>query len=79
MAPFDNKVTLWAGSKKLSPADYDKRFNFKLSGYREGLVYFLSLIHISSGLRTSAMASLITILNPMLDSLAAMTLSLIHI
>ena len=40
MAPFDNKVTLWAGSKKLSPADYDKRFNFKLSGYREGLVYF---------------------------------------
>ncbi len=40
MAPFDNKVTLWAGSKKLSPADYDRRFNFKLSGYREGLVYF---------------------------------------
>ena len=40
MDPFDNKVTLWAGSKKLSPADYDRRFNFKLSGYREGLVYF---------------------------------------
>ena len=40
MAPFDNKVTLWAGNKKLSPADYDKRFNFKLSGKREGLVYF---------------------------------------
>jgi len=40
MAPFDNKVTLWVGSKKLSPADYDKRFNFKLSGQREGLVYF---------------------------------------
>jgi len=40
MAPFDNKVTLWVGSKKLSPADYDKRFNFKLSGQRDGLVYF---------------------------------------
>ena len=40
MAPFDNKVTLWVGGKKLSPADYDKRFNFKLSGKREGLVYF---------------------------------------
>jgi len=40
MAPFDNKVTLWVGSTKLSPADYDKRFNFKLSGKREGLVYF---------------------------------------
>ncbi|HOM98586.1 MAG TPA: hypothetical protein PLY41_09840 [Acetomicrobium sp.] len=40
MAPFDNKVTLWVGNKKLSPADYDKRFNFKLSGKREGLVYF---------------------------------------
>lgn len=40
MAPFENKVTLWVGSKKLSPADYDKRFNFKLSGQRDGLVYF---------------------------------------
>lgn len=40
MAPFDNKATLWLGGKKLSPADYDKRFNFKLSGKREGLVYF---------------------------------------
>lgn len=40
MAPFDNKVTLWVGGKKLSPTDYDKRFNFKLSGKREGLVYF---------------------------------------
>ena len=40
MAPFDNKVTLWVGNKKLSPVDYDKRFNFKLSGKREGLVYF---------------------------------------
>jgi len=40
MAPFDNKVILWVNSQKLSPADYDKRFNFKLSGKREGLVYF---------------------------------------
>jgi len=40
MAPFDNKVTLWVGGQKLSPADYDKRFNFKLSGQRDGLVYF---------------------------------------
>jgi len=30
MAPFDNKAILWVGGKKLSPADYDKRFNFKL-------------------------------------------------
>jgi len=40
MAPFDNKAILWVGGQKLSPADYDKRFNFKLSGKREGLVYF---------------------------------------
>lgn len=40
LAPFDSKVSLWIGKKKYSPVDYDKRFNFKLSGKREGFVYF---------------------------------------
>ncbi|NLG95660.1 MAG: hypothetical protein GX487_10025 [Acetomicrobium flavidum] len=40
MAPFDNKAILWVGGQKLTPADYDRRFNFKLSGKREGLVFF---------------------------------------
>ncbi len=40
MAPFDEQVELWIGSKKLTPVDYDKRFNFKLQGKREGMVQF---------------------------------------
>lgn len=40
LAPFDSMLTLWAGKKKLAPADYDKRFNFRLQGEREGLIFF---------------------------------------
>jgi len=40
MAPFDKMVTLWIGNKKYSPVDYDKRFNFKLQGKRDGMVFF---------------------------------------
>ncbi len=40
MAPFGEQLTLWIANKKYSPADYDKRFNFKLTGNREGFVYF---------------------------------------
>ena len=40
LAPFDSKINLWIGNKKYSPVDYDKRFNFRLSGKREGFVYF---------------------------------------
>lgn len=40
MAPFDKQVSLWIKGKEYVPVDYDKRFNFKLSGKQEGLVYF---------------------------------------
>ncbi len=40
MAPFDEQVTLWVGNKTYKPVDYEKRFNFKLVGKRDGLVYF---------------------------------------
>lgn len=40
MAPFDSHLTLFIGGEKYEPVDYDKRFNFKLQGEREGLVYF---------------------------------------
>nr|WP_321499866.1 hypothetical protein [uncultured Dethiosulfovibrio sp.] len=40
MAPFGDQIVLWIGNKKYSPVDYDKRFNFKLTGKREGFVYF---------------------------------------
>ena len=40
MAPFGDQVELWIGSRKLTPVDYDKRFNFKLQGKREGMVQF---------------------------------------
>ena len=40
LAPFDKLLTLWVGKKKLAPADYDKRFNFRLEGKRDGLISF---------------------------------------
>ncbi len=40
MSPFDEQVDLWAGRKKLKLADYDKRFNFRLQGERDGVIFF---------------------------------------
>ncbi|MBQ6002868.1 MAG: hypothetical protein IJL18_08460 [Synergistaceae bacterium] len=38
--PFDKHVTLMVSGKKYTPVDYDKRFNFKILGARDGMVYF---------------------------------------
>ena len=38
--PFDKHVTLMVSGKKYTPVDYDKRFNFKILGPRDGMVYF---------------------------------------
>ncbi|MBR1602245.1 MAG: hypothetical protein IJ667_02260 [Synergistaceae bacterium] len=38
--PFDRHITLLIGKKKYTPSDYDHRFNFKISGQRDGMVYF---------------------------------------
>lgn len=38
--PFDKHITMMVGGKKYSPVDYDKRFNFKILGARDGMVYF---------------------------------------
>jgi len=40
LGPFDIMVKLRIGNNLYKPVDYDKRFNFKLQGEREGLVYF---------------------------------------
>jgi hypothetical protein len=40
MAPFDEQVEIWIGRKKYKPVDYDKRFNFRLQGDRDGMIYF---------------------------------------
>ncbi len=38
--PFDRHLTLFIGKKSYKPNDYDKRFNFKLSGKMDGIVTF---------------------------------------
>lgn len=38
--PFDKHIYLMIGGKRYTPSDYDRRFNFKLSGKRDGLVHF---------------------------------------
>lgn len=38
--PFDKHITMMIGRKKYSPIDYDKRFNFKILGPRDGMVFF---------------------------------------
>ncbi|MDR3231589.1 MAG: hypothetical protein LBT65_09110 [Synergistaceae bacterium] len=40
LQPFDRHLKLYAGKKVLEPVDYDKRFNFKLQGQRDGMVWF---------------------------------------
>jgi hypothetical protein len=40
LQPFDRQLKLYAGKQVLSPADFDKRFNFKLQGQRDGMIWF---------------------------------------
>ena len=40
LGPFDIIVKLIIGNKSYKPADYDKRFNFKFQGKKDGLVFF---------------------------------------
>jgi hypothetical protein len=40
LGPFDIMAKLLIGNKEYKMADYDKRFNFKFQGKKEGLVYF---------------------------------------
>ncbi len=38
--PFDKYIYMRIGKKKYKPLDYDKRFNFKIQGNRDGMVFF---------------------------------------
>lgn len=38
--PFEKHITMMIGGKKYAPIDYDRRFNFKILGPRDGMVYF---------------------------------------
>jgi hypothetical protein len=40
LQPFDRHLKLFAGKRTLEPVDYDKRFNFKLQGRRDGMIWF---------------------------------------
>lgn len=39
LGPFDAMIRLRIGNKEYKPVDYDKRFNFRFQGDKEGLVY----------------------------------------
>ena len=38
--PFDKHIAMRVGKKKYAPTDYDRRFNFKILGPRDGMVFF---------------------------------------
>ena len=38
--PFDRHISMRVGKNVYSPVDYDQRFNFKVLGARDGMVYF---------------------------------------
>lgn len=40
LGPFDIMVKLRIGNNVYKPVDYDKRFNFRFQGEKDGLVYF---------------------------------------
>lgn len=40
LGPFDSMLRLRVGNQTYKPADYDKRFNFRFQGQRDGLIFF---------------------------------------
>ena len=40
LQPFDKLITMMIGRTKYTPTDYEKRFNFRLQGSRDGMVFF---------------------------------------
>ncbi|MDR1741747.1 MAG: hypothetical protein LBR38_07915 [Synergistaceae bacterium] len=40
LQPFDKHLKLYVGKTSVTPTDYDKRFNFRLQGKRDGMVWF---------------------------------------
>lgn len=40
LQPFDRHLRLHVGGTVLAPVDYDRRFNFRLQGQRDGMVWF---------------------------------------
>lgn len=40
LGPFDNMLRLRVGNQTYKPVDYDKRFNFRFQGQRDGLIFF---------------------------------------
>ena len=40
LQPFDRHLKLYVGRTALDPSDYDKRFNIKLQGQRDGMIWF---------------------------------------
>ena len=38
--PFDKHIHMRVGKKVYEPIDYDKRFNFRIQGQRDGMVFF---------------------------------------
>ena len=40
LGPFDIMVKLRIAGKTYKPTDYDRRFNFKFQGKKEGLIFF---------------------------------------
>lgn len=38
--PFDKHIYMMIGKNKYVPSDYDRRFNFKMVGNRDGMVFF---------------------------------------
>ena len=40
MAPFNEMISLWIGSTRYAPTEYDQRFNMPLQGKRDGMVFF---------------------------------------
>lgn len=40
LGPFDSMLRLRIGNQTYKPVDYDKRFNFRFQGQRDGLIFF---------------------------------------
>lgn len=69
LGPFDNMLRLRVGNQTYKPVDYDKRFNFRFQGQRDGLIFFARYDEKTGKDLLKGVKSVILTLNPAISPL----------
>lgn len=69
LGPFDSMLRLRVGNQSYKPVDYDKRFNFRFQGQRDGLIFFARYDEKTGKDLLKGVKSVILTLNPAISPL----------